>query len=133
MSCAMCHVGPNPVRPPADPESPKWENLSSNVGSQYSWWDRIFNWRGTSAETSFFYQSLHTFRPGTMDTSLVSTDSINNPRSMNAIYYLLPRMGQARKWGKETLAGGNLKNKQFNDFVPSTDPLAQFFVQPNTT
>ena len=68
-----------------------------------------------------------------MDTSLVSTDNINNPRSMNAIYYLLPRMGQARKWGKETLGGGNLKNKQFNDFVPSTDPLAQFFVQPSTT
>jgi hypothetical protein len=133
MACGICHVGPNPINPPADPENPKWENLSSNVGSQYSWWDRIFNWRGVNDETSFFYQSIHTFRPGTMDTSLVSTDNISNPRTMNAVYYLLPRMGQARKWGKETLAGGNLKNKQFNDFVPNTDPLAQFFVPPNTT
>jgi hypothetical protein len=133
MSCGMCHVGPNPIRPPEDPENPKWENLSSNVGAQYSWWDRIFNWQGVNAETSFFYQSLHTYRPGTLDTSLVSTDNINNPRSMNAVYYLLPRMAQAKKWGKETIAGGGLKNKQFNDYVPNTDPLAQFFVWPGTT
>ncbi|MEQ1517546.1 MAG: hypothetical protein ABL931_13775, partial [Usitatibacteraceae bacterium] len=24
MSCGFCHVGPNPVRPPDDPENPKW-------------------------------------------------------------------------------------------------------------
>ena len=92
MSCAFCHVGPNPIKPPADPENPKWENLSSNVGAQYFWWDRIFNWRGDGNEASFFYQALHVSRPGTLDTSLVSTDNINNPRTMNAVYYLLPRM-----------------------------------------
>ena len=64
MSCAFCHVGPNPIKPPADPENPKWENLSSNVGAQYFWWDRIFNWRGEANEGSFFYQLLHTSRPG---------------------------------------------------------------------
>ena len=47
---------------------------------------------------------------------------------MNAVYYLGPRMAQAKKWGKETIAGGGLNNKQFNDYVPPTDPLAQFFV-----
>ena len=52
---------------------------------------------------------------------------------MNAVYYLGPRMGLARKWGKETIAGGGLNNKQFNDFVPAGDPLAQFFVPPSTT
>ncbi|HEY7284283.1 MAG TPA: hypothetical protein VH497_02485 [Vicinamibacterales bacterium] len=133
MSCGVCHVGPNPIKPPDDPENPKWENLSSNVGAQYSWWDRIFNWRGVGAETSFFYQSLHTFRPGTLDTSLVSTDNINNPRTMNAVYSLLPRMTVAKRWGKETISGGGLKNKQFNDYVPGTDPLAQFFTPPSTT
>ena len=45
MSCAFCHVGPNPVKPPADPENPRWENLSSNVGAQYFWWDRVFDWK----------------------------------------------------------------------------------------
>ena len=36
----------------------------------------------------------------------------------------------AKRWGKETLAGGELNNKQFNDFVPPDDPLAQFFAAP---
>ena len=132
MSCGFCHVGPNPIRPPADPEAPKWENLSSNVGAQYFWWDRIFNWMGDSNQASFFYQALHVSRPGTLDTSLVSTDSINNPRSMNAVYYLAPRMNVARKWGKEAIGGGERNNKQFNDFVSPGDPLAQFFVWPGT-
>jgi len=133
MSCAFCHVGPNPIKPPDDPERPKWENLSSNVGAQYFWWDRVFNWRGDGNAASVFYQALHVSRPGTLDTSLVSTDNIDNPRTMNAIYQLLPRMIEAQKWGMETLAGGELHNKQFNDYVPPEDPLSQFFFKPNTT
>jgi hypothetical protein len=133
MTCAFCHVGPNPLKPPADPEHPRWENLSSNVGAQYFWVDRIFNWKGDANASSFLFQLLHTSRPGSLDTSLVSTDNINNPRTMNAVYYLLPRMLQAKKWGKETLAGGGLNNKQLNDFVPPTDALAQFFAAPSTT
>jgi len=133
MSCAFCHVGPNPIKPPADPENPRWENLSSNVGAQYFWWDRVFDWKGDTDQQSFAFQGLHTSLPGTLDTSLVSTDNINNPRSMNAVYYLGPRMGLARKWGKETIAGGGLNNRQFNEFVPPTDPLAQFFAPPSTT
>ncbi len=133
MSCAFCHVGPNPIRPPEDPERPAWENLSGIVGAQYFWWDRVFNWKGLKNENSVFYQALHVSRPGTLDTSLVSTDSINNPRTMNAIYNLPARMAQARKWGRETIAGGERLNKQFNDYVPPGDPLAQFFVPPDTT
>jgi hypothetical protein len=133
MSCAFCHVGPNPIKPPSDPENPRWENLSSNVGAQYFWVDRIFNWQGDDNKRSFFFQLFHTSRPGSLDTSLVSTDNINNPRTMNAVYYLGPRMALARKWGKEELGGGGLNNRQFNDFVPAGDPLAQFFQPPNTT
>jgi len=133
MSCAFCHVGPNPIRPPADPESPEWRHLSSNVGAQYFWWDRVFNWQGDRNAASIFYQALHVSRPGTLDTSLVSTDNINNPRTMNAVYYLGPRMGLARRFGKETIGTSGLKNKQFNEFVPAGDPLAQFFVPPSTT
>ncbi|GLI39962.1 hypothetical protein KI811_01850 [Geobacter hydrogenophilus] len=128
MSCAFCHVGMNPVNPPADPENPKWENLSSNVGAQYFWVDRIFDWQADS--TSFVFQLFHTARPGTLDTSLVSTDSINNPRTMNAVYYLGPRLELAKRFGKETLAGGSLDNRQFNDYVPADSPLAAFFVPP---
>ena len=129
MSCAFCHVGPNPVKPPQDPEHPEWENLSSNVGAQYFWIDRIFAWEADAS--SFPYQLFHTSRPGALDTSLVSTDYINNPRTMNAIYQLGPRLEMAKRWGHETLSGGNLNNKQFNDYVKS-GPLTTFFEPPNT-
>jgi hypothetical protein len=132
VSCGFCHVGPNPVKPPADPENPTWANLSSNVGAQFFWVDRIFNWKGDDNKGSFFFQLFHTSRPGSLDTSLVSSDGINNPRTMNAVYALGPRMALAKAWGKETLTGGELNNKQFNDYVPASDPLAVFFQKPST-
>ena len=134
MSCAFCHVGPNPVHPPADSEHPKWENLSSNVGAQYFWIDRIFDWDGD--QSSFIFQLFHASKPGTLDTSLVSTDNIDNPRTMNAVYLLRPRLERALLAGKETLAGGGLNNKQFNEFVKPDDPqlgwLDKFFHAPDT-
>jgi hypothetical protein len=129
MSCGFCHIGPNPLNPPADPDHPQWANLSSNVGAQYFWADRIFVWN--TDETNFGLQLFRTYRPGTMDTSLVSSDNINNPRTMNAIYLLGPRLQEARRWGKELLAGGSLNNRQFNDYVQS-GPLTQFFEKPDT-
>ncbi len=130
MSCGFCHVGPNPVKPPADPENPRWENLSSNVGAQYFWIDRIFDWDNNAG--SYIYQMFHTSRPGTLDTSLVSTDNINNPRTMNAVYSLGPRLEQALHFGKETLAGGGVNNRQFNEFVDKSSPLARFYEAPDT-
>src|SRR5258708_1192998 len=108
--------GPPPPTPPADPENPTWANLNSNPGAQYFWIDRIFVWN--PEEKSFAYQLFHTSRPGALDTSFVSSDMINNPRTMNAVYNLGPRLAQGLKWGSEELAGGELNNKQFNDYVP---------------
>ena len=88
------------------------------------WIDRIFAWRRRPSD--FITQLFQTWRPGTLDTSLVSTDNINNPRTMNAIYAVLPRLGDATRFGRETLAGGELDNRQFNDFVAS-GPLTTFF------
>jgi hypothetical protein len=129
MSCAFCHVGPNPVKPPKDAENPGWENLSSNVGAQYFWVDRILSWQAD--ETNFLFQLLHTARPGTLDTSLVSTDYINNPRTMNAVYNIGPRLEAAKRWGKEKLSGGGLDNRHLNDYV-SSGPLTEFFQKPET-
>ncbi|HJU16367.1 MAG TPA: hypothetical protein VJ770_07845 [Stellaceae bacterium] len=129
MSCGFCHVGPNPVKPPADPEKPGFENLSSTVGAQYFWVDRIFAW--DADPSNFIFQLLHTSRPGSLDTSLVSSDNINNPRTMNAVYDLFARLLAARRFGRETLGPDNLANRQFNDFV-SSGPLTQFFAPPNT-
>jgi hypothetical protein len=126
MSCGFCHVGPNPSNPPADPENPTWANLNSNPGAQYFWVDRIFVWN--PEEMSFAYQLFHTSRPGALDTSFVSSDQINNPRTMNAIYNLGARLALAQKWPGETLTGGELNNKQFNDYpLPAASPLNGFY------
>ena len=71
-------------RPPI-PNNPEWANLSSNVGAQYFWIDRIFYQAADYSRTS--RSSCSTRRgPGSLDTSFVSTDNINNPRTMNAVY-----------------------------------------------
>lgn len=129
MSCAFCHVGPNPTHPPKDFNAPKFADLNSNPGAQYFWIDRIFSY--APDDKNFIYQLLHTSRPGALDTSLVSSDQINNPRTMNAVYELGARIELAQKWGHEKLAGGELDNKQFSDFaepvgpIPSTSPLVK--------
>ena len=133
MTCGFCHIGPSPTNPPADPENPQWANISSIVGAQYFWWDRIFDWKATTNRASFLNQALRTSLPGTLDTSLVSSDNINNPRTMNAVYLLGPRMGLAARFGREHLAGGELDNRQFNNFFPPNHPLSQYFAPPDTT
>ncbi|HUP57137.1 MAG TPA: hypothetical protein VM598_06770, partial [Bdellovibrionota bacterium] len=120
MACAFCHVGPNPTRPPADFNAPKFENLTSNAGAQYFWTDRIFfwNWEKEGGD-NIVYQLLRTYRPGALDTSLISSDNINNPRTMNAVYDFPARMMTAAKLGHwERLTGEEKFNKQF-DTVPN--------------
>jgi hypothetical protein len=130
MSCGFCHVGPSPVKPPKDPENPEWENLSSNPGAQYFWVDRIFIWNPQDAKANFIFQLFHTSKPGSLDTSFVSSDNINNPRTMNAVYGLSARLKAAKQW-KEKLTGGELDNQQFNNF-PQTKVLSDLFQPPDT-
>src|SRR5262249_26129442 len=130
MSCGFCHVGPNPSNPPADPENPKWANLNSNPGAQYFWIDRIFVWTPKNVQTNFIFQLLHTSLPGALDTSFVSTDNINNPRTMNAVYNVMSRVMEGQTY-KEKLGGGNRLNKQFGDF-PQTKQLSFLFEPPDT-
>ena len=141
MSCGFCHVGPSPISPPADPENPKWENLASNPGAQYFWVNRIFFWntrpRGADHapapnEGNFLYQLFHTNPPGSLDTSLVSTDYMNNPRTMNAVYDVIDRLQISQKTGKERLTGGERDNKQFQDY-PQTAALPEFWDPANST
>jgi hypothetical protein len=117
MSCGFCHVGPSPIHPPADPANPQFANLNSTVGAQYMWVDRLFLF--DPDKRNFFYQLVQTYRPGSMDTSLVSTDNINNPRTMNAVYSLKTRLEIGKRIGHETLSGGEQDNKQFNEFLDS--------------
>jgi hypothetical protein len=130
MSCGFCHVGPNPINPPADPANPTWANLSSNPGAQYFWTDGILFWQGDNAKQNFVWQLFHAYLPGTVDTSFVSSDNIVNPRTMNAVYNVMPRLEVSKRW-QETLAGGQLLNKQFNDF-DRTKTLSAWFNPPST-
>ena len=135
MSCGFCHVGPSPVLPPPDPESPSLQHINSNPGAQYFWVDRIFIWdtqpRKDPAipapnEHNFAYQLFHTNPPGALDTSLVSTDYMNNPRTMNAVYELAARLEPTRRWGSERLTGDELDNAQFQDYGQTAE-LASFW------
>jgi hypothetical protein len=84
MSCGFCHVAPHPLNPPTDPEAPKWENLSTTIGAQYL---RIRAVVGNLLkEDNLVYHVIDSQPPGTVDTSLVATDQINNTNTMNALW-----------------------------------------------
>jgi len=101
------------------------------VGAQYFWVDRIFFWNPEDRESNFVYQLFHTSLPGTLDTSLVSSDNINNPRTMNAVYGVGPRLALSSRFGQATLDGLEQRNRQFNEF-PRTQVLSDLFRAPDT-
>ena len=84
MSCVFCHVAPHPLNPPADPEAPKWENLSTTIGAQYFRIRAVFG--NLLKEENLIYHLLDSQPPGTIDTSLIATDQINNTSTMNALW-----------------------------------------------
>ena len=92
IACAFCHVGFNPLHPPADPENPEWHNLHPGIGNQY-FREQLFNTakyplsRGLKTN-DFQWQVANAEPPGTSDTSQVATDHINNPNVINNIAYL---------------------------------------------
>jgi hypothetical protein len=87
LACGFCHIAFNPVKPPADPENPQWENLSPAFGNQYIREGEMF--KGRLTQSNFLYWVFDTQQPGTSDTSRISTDFINNPNAINSIWYIL--------------------------------------------
>ncbi|MDR3747411.1 MAG: hypothetical protein P4M04_04530 [Acidobacteriota bacterium] len=103
MACGFCHISFNPAKPPDDPENPRWENLSSTIGNQYLKASSFF--ASKAAPDSFAFQVLHSWAPGTIDTSFLATDNLNNPSNMNPIYAVPARLTVAHE---EEIAGGAL-------------------------
>ena len=99
MSCAFCHASFHPLRPPADVTAPAWENISGNIGSQYLRIRAVFG--NLLPKNNFVYHLLDSQPPGTIDTSLIASDNINNPNTMNAVFKLPQRLGVAFKNPKE--------------------------------
>ncbi len=108
MACSFCHVGASPVAPPADPEGPAWSELSAYVGSQYFRNGTVFYYDPDPG--NFLFQLFDAPPRGTNDTSFLATDTIFNPRTMNAIYSVGARLDAAGRWGSETLSGRALAN-----------------------
>ena len=95
MTCGFCHVSFNPERPPKDPENPQWSELSSAAGNQYLRATRVF--AASATQDSFAMQVLQSWPPGTIDTSFLATDHLNNPSSINPIFSLSSRLTVAHE------------------------------------
>jgi len=92
VACGFCHVGFNPLHPPADPEHPEWHNLHPGIGNQY-FREQIFNTAKYPATrelkpNDFRWQVANAEPPGTSDTSQVATDHIDNASTINNTAYL---------------------------------------------
>ncbi len=83
MACGACHIGFDPLKPPEDPEHPRWKNIRGTVGNQYIRVSQIMI-SGMPTD-SLEWQVFSHSRPGTTDTSAVPTDQVNNAGTINAI------------------------------------------------
>jgi cytochrome c5 len=118
MTCAFCHIGPHPLNPPKNPEAPDWANLSSTIGAQYWTGSKAFS--NLKGPKSFLFQLVQSWRPGTLDTSLVSTDQINNPNTMNAIWDVPSRLQRAGLNPPEKQSTANLLIPSIEDPAANT-------------
>lgn len=83
MACGACHIAYDPLKPPADPNNPKWENIDGLVGNQYS---RVSQMLASGmSQHRLEWQLIAITRPGTVDTSALPMDTVSNPGTMNAI------------------------------------------------
>ncbi len=77
VTCAGCHAGLDPEHPPADPNHPTWANIHPTVGNQYLNTGKIFSAHLSPHDPR--YQVFQTWAPGTVDTTAIENDHINNP------------------------------------------------------
>ena len=89
MTCGFCHIGFNPLSPPADPERPTWDNLAGTIGNQY--WEEGKLFSLNMKPDDFRWHVAARQPPGTSDTSRFATDHINNPNAINTIFNLTSR------------------------------------------
>src|SRR5439155_25288830 len=120
MSCAFCHVAPHPLNPPKNVEEPAWENLSGIIGGQY--WDPQPAFGNLVMRPNFLHHFLKSQAPGTVDTSLVSTDHINNTNVINPIFDVPARLARALQKPTETQDAVNLLLPSIEDPETSNNP-----------
>jgi hypothetical protein len=110
MACSFCHLGADPTNPPANPDEPEYANLNDYVGQHFfKVWEVFGNDLG---EDNFIWQLLHSNPPGTLDTSFIATDYLNNPGAMNGIFNVAGRLQVAVN---EHVTGGALDLRNVHD------------------
>jgi len=119
MSCAFCHIAPHPLNPPRDKEAPEWENLSSTIGNQYWRPEKIMS--NLLADDNFIHHFLASQRPGTLDTSLVSPDHINNANTINPLFDLRARLARAARNATELQGPANLLSPSLEEHGAQVD------------
>jgi hypothetical protein len=101
MSCGACHIGYDPLRPPANANNPQWENIDGLTGNQFSRISQLLA-SGLSRHR-LEWQVVAQTRPGTVDTSALPMDTVANPGTMNAIINFAKRplhRQRVLKWRK---------------------------------
>jgi len=124
MACGFCHIAPHPLVPPTNPEFPEWVNLSNNIGNQYMRFRTVF--ANVLKSDNLLYHVVDAQHPGTIDTSLVAADNINNPNTVNAFFGLPGRVKRAAGNPKEVIGAPTLdflhsyvdKNHENPAYVP---------------
>ena len=107
-SCGFCHVAPHPLAPPDNPEKPEWKHLSSLIGNQYWRPEKVFTSLLEDKDNNFFYHFIASQQPGTIDTSLVTTDHINNANTIISIFDVPARLNRAMRNEPEAQSSENL-------------------------
>lgn len=120
MSCAFCHIGPHPLSPPANPNAPEWHNLSSIIGGQY--WKPTKLFGNLVGEDNVLHHLLASQQPGTIDTSLVSTDQINNANTINAVFDVPARIARSLENPPEQQSAANLLVPSIEDGRADKNP-----------
>lgn len=118
VACAFCHASYHPVFPPRDVANPEWENISGNIGAQYLRVRAVF--ANQLKPDNFIYHILDSQPPGTIDTSLIASDNINNPNTMNSVFHLPQRALMSFRNPAETLSATSAKQPSI--WKPGTVP-----------
>lgn len=83
-SCASCHAGFDAENPPADPNHPTWSNIHPTIGNQFLQIGKIFRAHLSTHDPR--YHVFSSWAPGTVDTTVIESDHINNPGMITPIW-----------------------------------------------
>ncbi len=88
VACAGCHAGLDPILPPNNPNDPQWINIHPSIGNQYAKLGAMFaaNLDLTNPTDAVRAVVFGSWPDGTVDTTALFQDNINNPGVMTAFW-----------------------------------------------